>query len=298
VEGEGNVESFKATQEELKRVIAYADTRPEFPFAVFKCTGIGAFSMLQEVSTNSNGRESDQYKAFYNRFEELCSLAHQNKVKLLVDAEESWIQKAIDDVTYEMMERFNREEAYIFNTIQMYRTTRVEEINSQIKRAKEKGYKLGFKLVRGAYMEKERERAEEKGYTSPIQIDKQSTDTDYNKAVQLCFEHRDMVEVMAGSHNEESAYLLTKLIQENGIEPSDKRFWFAQLYGMSDHISFNLAKAGFNVAKYLPYGPVKEVLPYLSRRAKENSSVKGQAGRELNLINKEIKRRKREKAVD
>jgi proline dehydrogenase len=147
-------------------------------------------------------------------------------------------------------------------------------------------------------MEKERERAEEKGYTSPIQIDKQSTDTDYNKAVQLCFEHRDMVEVMAGSHNEESAYLLTKLIQENGIEPSDKRFWFAQLYGMSDHISFNLAKAGFNVAKYLPYGPVKEVLPYLSRRAKENSSVKGQAGRELNLINKEIKRRKREKAVD
>ena len=292
VEGKGNTESFKRTHGELKHVIQYAAKRPEFPFAVFKCTGIGSFSMFQDAGVNPKGKESVQFKEFYGRFEELCSLAYQNKVKLLIDAEESWIQNAIAEVTYEMMEKYNKDEAIIFNTIQMYRTTRIEEIEKQISAARNGGYKLGFKLVRGAYMEKERERAEELNYHSPIQLDKHSTDADYNKAVTVCFKNRELVEVMAGSHNEESAYHLAKLIQDAGVEHDDKRFWFAQLYGMSDHISFNLAKAGFNVAKYLPYGPVKEVLPYLSRRAKENSSVKGQAGRELNLLDNEIKRRK------
>jgi proline dehydrogenase len=180
----------------------------------------------------------------------------------------------------------------VYNTIQLYRTGRIAEIQRQIAAARASDYKIGFKLVRGAYMEKERLRAAEKGYVSPIQVSKENTDSDYDEALRLCFENRDVVSVMAGTHNEASSYLLAKLIADAQLDKKDDRFWFAQLYGMSDHISFNLAHAGYNVAKYLPYGPVKEVLPYLSRRAQENSSVKGQAGRELSLIITEIKRRK------
>ncbi|MGB1038143.1 MAG: proline dehydrogenase family protein [Bacteroidia bacterium] len=294
VEGEGNEEDFQHSFDELKKVINEAATRPEYPFAVFKCTGVGAFASLEKVSKGGEltGQELLKYKEFEARVHALCQLAYDQNVKLLIDAEETWIQKAIDDLVYECMEKYNQENCIVYNTIQMYRKDRLPEIETQIERATQKGYKLGLKLVRGAYMEKERERAEELGYSDPIQDSKVETDRDYDEALKICFKHREVVSIVAGTHNENSSYLLAELLQNEEISISDDRFWFAQLYGMSDHISFNLAKEGFNVAKYLPYGPVKEVLPYLSRRAQENSSVKGQAGRELALIIKEIKRRK------
>jgi proline dehydrogenase len=294
VEGEGTDENFIKTYEELKLVIEEAANKPEYPFAVFKSTGIGSFTVLAAKSANqdlTSGQEI-QYKQLVGRIHFLCKHAHENKVKLLIDAEESWIQHAIDEIVYSIANEFNREEIIVYNTIQLYRKGRVEEIEKQINLAREYGYKIGFKLVRGAYMEKETERALEMNYSNPIQDSKEDTDRDYNLALELCFKNRDVVAVMAGTHNEESSLLLASLIENHNINKSDNRFWFAQLYGMSDHISFNLAHEGFNVAKYLPYGPVKEVLPYLSRRAQENSSVKGQSSRELSLISQEIKRRK------
>ena len=295
VEGEGNEEDFLNSFDELQKVIAEAASKPEYPFAVFKCTGIGSFSLLNKKSENQilSKEEEKHYFDFESRVRTLCSLAFDNGVKILIDAEETWIQKAIDDIVYTAMKSFNKNEAIVYNTLQMYRKGRINEIQTQIENVRIGGYKIGLKLVRGAYMEKESDRASELGYPNPIQERKSDTDKDYDAALKLCFENRDIVNIMAGTHNEISSYLLASLIEKNDIDPSDGRFWFAQLYGMSDNISFNLAKAGFNVAKYLPYGPVREVLPYLSRRAQENSSVKGQAGRELSLIQKEIKRRKK-----
>jgi len=294
VEGEGNEKSYKKTFEELKKVIQVAGKNDEYPFAVFKCTGIGSFNILEQVSSGNklNVVETGMYKEFVNRVHELCKLAHENEVKLLIDAEESWIQKAVDDLVYGAMAVYNKDNITVYNTIQLYQKGRVEEIEQQIVIAKKEGYKIGLKLVRGAYMEKEAARAIERQYDNPIQDSKEDTDRDYDKALQLCFDNKDYVAIVAGTHNEESSYKLARLIDKNNIDKTDDRFWFAQLYGMSDHISYNLATEGFNVAKYLPYGPVKEVLPYLSRRAQENSSVKGQSGRELSLIIKEIKRRR------
>jgi proline dehydrogenase len=294
VEGEGSPEDFQETYNELIRVINESADKAEYPFAVFKCTGIGAFSSLDKMSNgvDLSTAEFGEYKVFKDRLQALCKLASEKNTKLLIDAEESWIQDAIDDGVYENMALFNKDKAIVYNTIQLYRKGRIEEIQRQIDLARKQGYKIAFKLVRGAYMEKESARAEEMGYQNPIQNSKAETDTDYNVALKLCFDNKDIVSIMAGTHNEESSYKLADLLESNEIDRNDDRFWFAQLYGMSDHISFNLANAGFNVAKYLPYGPVKEVLPYLSRRAQENSSVKGQAGRELSLIMKEIKRRK------
>lgn len=298
VEGEGRGEDFIQAFGELQKVIIEATDKPEYPFAVFKCTGIGMFSMLENVSAyiekgeSTDKRDSLDYQHFRSRFEALCKLAYENGTKLFVDAEETWIQAAIDEITYSNMAMYNTEEAIIYNTIQLYRKGRIEEIKYRIEEARAAGYKLGLKLVRGAYMEKEADRAEELGYDDPIQDSKEDTDRDYNDALQLCFDNRDVVYFCAGTHNEESSLLLAELIEKHQIDKKDDRFWFAQLYGMSDHISFNLAHQGYNVAKYLPYGPVKEVLPYLSRRAQENSSVKGQAGRELTLIRKELNRRR------
>jgi proline dehydrogenase len=294
VEGEGTVENFKKTFQELKRVIDEAANKPEYPFAVFKSSGIGSFSVLAAKSANNDlsKEQQNQYQDLVERIHFLCKHAHQNNVKLLIDAEETWIQDAVDEIVYNNAKEFNRDDIIVFNTIQLYRKGRIEEINKQIDLARKFGYKIGFKLVRGAYMEKEAERAQEMNYPNPIQDSKEDTDRVYNLALELCFKNRDIVAVMAGTHNEKSCLLLASLIEDDNISKLDDRFWFAQLYGMSDHISFNLAYAGFNVAKYLPYGPVKEVLPYLSRRAQENSSVKGQSSRELSLIRKEIKRRK------
>lgn len=298
VEGEGTGEDFAKALGELQKVIIEATDKPEYPFAVFKCTGIGSFQMLEHVTASIRGKKDTTYRDdldylhFRSRFEALCKLAFENNTKLFVDAEESWIQDAIDEITYQNMAIYNTDRAIVYNTIQLYRTERIPEMMVRIEEARIGGYKIGFKLVRGAYMEKETARAAELGYPNPIQKSKKDTDEDYDAAIQLCFENRDVVSICAGTHNEKSSLVLAKLLQEGNVEKNDDRFWFAQLYGMSDHISYNLAAAGYNVAKYLPYGPIKEVLPYLSRRAQENSSVKGQAGRELSLIKSELKRRK------
>ena len=293
VEGEGVLDDFIKTFEELKLVINEAASKPEYPFAVFKSSGIGLFSVLASKSANKKlpPEEQKQYDEIVERINFLCKLAYQNKVKLLIDAEETWIQDAVDEIVYKNAEEFNSDDIIIYNTIQLYRKGRIKEIIKQIDLARKFGYKIGFKLVRGAYMEKEAKRAHQMSYPNPIQDTKKDSDNDYNQALKICFENRDIVAVMAGTHNEESSLLLAELIENNNISKSDDRFWFAQLYGMSDHISYNLAHKGFNVAKYLPYGPVKEVLPYLSRRAQENSSVKGQSSRELTLIRQELKRR-------
>ena len=294
VEGEADNHAYIAAFEELKKVILEAANQPAYPFAVFKCTGIGSFNALVAASEGGSltTKQTEELAELSTRVNQLCALAAHHNVKILIDAEETWIQQAIDKLAVAHMREFNQEQVIVYNTIQLYRTGRIAEIQRQIAAARAGGYKLGFKLVRGAYMEKERLRAAEKGYVSPIQVSKENTDRDYDEALKLCFENKDVVSIMAGTHNEASSYLLAQLIADAQLDKKDDRFWFAQLYGMSDHISFNLAHAGYNVAKYLPYGPVKEVLPYLSRRAQENSSVKGQAGRELSLIITEIKRRK------
>ena len=293
VEGEGDTESFAAAYEELLRVIDEAANREEYPFTVFKATGIGRFGLFEKVASQTQLSEEEQkeYQLFVDRVTGLCQRAYEKGVPIFIDAEETWIQDPVDELAYANMEKYNKEKVIVYSTIQLYRKGRLEEMQKQIARGKNQGYKVGFKLVRGAYMEKEEERAQLLGYPNPIQDTKKDCDRDYNRALKLCFDNRDWVSVCAGTHNEESSYFLVHLMEENGIDKKDDRFWFAQLYGMSDHISYNLADAGYNVAKYLPYGPVREVLPYLGRRALENTSVKGQAGRELSLIMKEMKRR-------
>ena len=210
----------------------------------------------------------------------------------MIDAEDTYIQHFIDRVVIEMMQKYNRERTIVFNTYQMYRHDRIDILKADIKKAREEKFFLGAKFVRGAYMERERARAARMGYQDPIQPDKEHTDRDYNLALKISIENLDVVSIFNGTHNEKSSMYLTELMKEHGVEPSDKRIWFSQLYGMSEHISFNLSAAGFNVAKYVPYGPVRYVLPYLMRRVEENTSVKGQTGRELALIKKERQRRK------
>ena len=292
VEGDETEENFDANVEEIKHTINKAKGKPEYPFCVFKPTGIGRFALLEKLDAGKklDHEELDEYYRFKDRFENICRTAAENDVRIFVDAEETWIQDTVDGIANEMMGRYNTKRAIVFNTIQLYRKDRLGFLKKCI--AEAKGYYPGFKLVRGAYMEKEAARALELGYPNPIQESKAKSDLDYNEATKLCFEHRDQVSICAGTHNEDSSMLLAKIMNDEGIKNNDPRFWFAQLYGMSDNISFNLAAHGYNVAKYLPYGPVKAVMPYLGRRAKENSSMSGQMGRELSLIVQEIKRRK------
>lgn len=294
VEGKESDKDFKQTCEEIISTIRKAETEKNIPFSVFKITGIGQFSILEKANNNLNDlSEIDlkKYNEIVDRVNRICEAAYNAKVPVFIDAEESWIQDALDRITEEMMLKYNSEEAIIFNTIQLYRWDRLEFLKQSFKHATTHKYKLGVKLVRGAYMEKERARAKEKGYESPIQKTKENSDNDYNSALEFCIENINTISFCAGSHNEKSSLYLSDLINQYKIEKSDKRIYFAQLLGMSDHISFNLADAGYNVAKYVPYGPVNEVLPYLIRRAEENTSVKGQTGRELSLITKERERR-------
>lgn len=293
VEGVEDEETFQHNLEEIKRTIQAAHEEDKFPFAVFKCTGIGRFDVLEKASKGRlNDKERQAFEKLKTRLGDLCQLAVDKKVRLLIDAEETWIQDIIDEMVLALMKKHNTHDVWIYNTLQMYRVDRLAYLKKTIALARQEGFKLGYKLVRGAYMEKERDRAEEMGYTSPIQPDKESTDRDFDAALTECFNHRDIVSTCLGTHNEQSSKLLAELMIQEGVALNDNRFWFAQLYGMSDNISFNLANAGFNVAKYLPYGPVKAVLPYLGRRAQENSSVSGQVGREMSLIVKELERRK------
>ena len=293
-EGKGNAAELEFNKNQILKTIDKTAGNAMYPFAVFKPTGILSFEIMEKADSGVP-LTNDDLNVFYEgkaRVEAICQRATQKKVPLFIDAEDSWIQKTVDSLVEEMMEKHNHTEVIVYNTLQMYRHDRLKFLEAQILKAKEKGYKLGFKLVRGAYMEKERERAEKMGYLSPIHKDKAATDADYDAALSLCVENADIVSICCGSHNEDSSELLVKLMNEKGFANNDKRFWFAQLFGMSDHISFNLSQAGYNVAKYLPFGPIKTVLPYLSRRAQENTSVAGQASRELVLIKRELKRRK------
>lgn len=294
VEGKESDEDFDQTTAEILKTVETAHNNQHIPFCVFKTTGISRFSMLEKANTGRplSANEQNELDDVRERMDRIARRAFETGTPLFIDAEESWIQDIIDTMVHELMERYNKEQAIVFNTAQMYRHDRLEFLRNQFRKAKEKGYHYGVKLVRGAYMEKERARAEEKGYPSPIQPNKFASDRDFDAAMELCLDHIDHVAFCAGTHNEESSLKLAAWIDARGLDLSDDRVYFAQLFGMSDHISFNLSHAGFNVAKYVPYGPIREVMPYLIRRAEENTSVKGQTGRELSLIMKEISRRK------
>lgn len=294
VEGEENEANFDHTTSEIISTIARAKGDPSIPFCVFKMTGVARFNLLEKVSAGGQltSKDKDEFEKVKYRVNKICSAAFENDVRLFIDAEETWIQPAIDHVADEMMEKYNKQKAIVYNTVQLYRTDRLEFLKASHLKAKSKGYFLGMKLVRGAYMEKERERAAEKGYPSPIQPDHASTNRDYNAALTYCIDHFPEIAICAGTHNEESSHLLVRLMILKNIPHNHHDIWFSQLLGMSDHISYNLAAAGYNVAKYVPYGPVKSVLPYLIRRAQENTSIAGQTGRELKMISEEKKRRK------
>jgi proline dehydrogenase len=299
VEGEKSEKGFDLVTEELLRTIEKAkDDRAGIPFSVFKVTGIGDSDLLEKVQKEEvlTIEEQRAYERVRERVDKICKLAHACKVPVLIDAEETWIQDPIDALAYEMMAKYNQDKAIVFNTYQLYRTATLQNLKNAFAEASRKNYYIGAKLVRGAYMEKERARAEAMGYADPIQPDKEASDKAFNEALEFCVENIARIGFMCGSHNEYSNQYLTTLMQKYGIKHTDERVWFAQLYGMSDNISFNLAKAGYKVAKYVPYGPVRSVMPYLFRRAQENTSVAGQSSRELILIRKELERRKREKA--
>ena len=293
VEGKDEEASFDNALEKVLKIINFCEEKDSIPYAVFKPTGFGRFALYQKISEGKSLTEEE--KAEWSRVEEryhsVCRLALEKDVPLLIDAEESWMQKAADDLIEKLMEIYNKNKAIVFNTLQMYRHDRMEFLIDLQKKAVKKGFHIGMKVVRGAYMEKERERAKEMNYESPICINKKATDKNYDDAIRYMMEHKNMA-LFAGTHNEESSYLLMNLAKEYKIKNNDKRLWFGQLFGMSDHISYNLANDGYNVAKYLPFGPVRDVMPYLIRRAEENTSVAGQTSRELNLLKTERKRRK------
>lgn len=293
VEGKGDEESFDNTCEEIYQTLLESAKTDYMPFGVFKVTGLGDYHIMEKIQAGEklSSEESQAFERMRARVDRLCKAAHDLGLKILSDAEESWFQNVIDDLTYEMMERYNRDRCVVYNTYQMYRHDSLQRLKKAQQVALEKGYLLGAKPVRGAYMEKERERAEELGYTDPIQPNKAATDRDYDAAIAFCVENE--VHLVCATHNEKSALQLTELVALHSIDPKTDRVYFSQLYGMSDNISFNLAKAGYRVVKYVPYGPVEKVMPYLTRRAAENTSIAGQSSREFELIKKEMKRRKK-----
>ncbi len=294
VEGREDDASIRAALEETLRAVRHAGNNPDIPFAVFKPTAFGNSKAMEVLSGESvpDKKTKEEGEKFKARIEKLCQTAFDSDIPIMVDAEDTYYQNFIDQVVMDMMRKYNKQKAIVFNTYQMYRHDRIGVLKSDIETARKERFCLGAKFVRGAYMEKERERAQRLRYEDPIQPDKESTDRDYNLALKICVENIDIVSIFNGTHNEYSSMYLAELMQEHQINPGDQRAWFSQLYGMSEHISFNLAAAGYNVAKYVPYGPVRYVLPYLMRRVEENTSVKGQTGRELSLIQREIDRRK------
>lgn len=293
VEGKEDEKSFEASLHEILRTFDKASGDERIPFCVFKVTGLARQELLEKVSKAAplSQEESEEWANVKNRVETICQKAFTIGQPVFIDAEETWIQPAIDQLAWEMMLKYNQHQIIIYNTIQLYRHDRLEYLKNLNREAKQHGIKIGLKLVRGAYMEKERDRAATMHYPDPIQPDKSATDRDFDAALEYCIDNLEDIAFCAGSHNEASAQFLIHLMHSKNIPTNHSHVWFAQLLGMSDHISFNLAKAGYNVAKYVPYGPVKEVVPYLIRRAEENTSVKGQTGRELSLITRELKRR-------
>ena len=294
VEGKGDEESFDQTCEEIYQTMVESAKTDYMPFGVFKTTGLGDFHIMEKMQAGEKltSEEEQAFAKMKGRVDKLCKAAHDLGLKILVDAEESWFQNVIDDLAYEAMEKYNRERCVVYNTYQMYRHDSLERLKKAHQVALDKGYILGAKPVRGAYMEKERERAQELGYTDPIQPNKAATDRDYDAAIKYCVENG--VYLVCATHNEKSSLQLTDLMNLYGLEPKSDRVFFSQLYGMSDVISFNLAKAGYHVVKYVPYGPVEKVMPYLTRRAAENTSIAGQSSREFEQIKREMRRRKTE----
>ena len=294
VEGKEMLESYENALTETFATIDFAKDNPDVPFAVFKPSAFGSRLILEKASNKSelDEKEKTELEQFKNRIEKLCKRAFGANVPIMIDAEHTYYQTIIDEICETMMRKFNKNRAIVFNTLQMYRTDRLEFLRLSYEKALKENYFLGIKFVRGAYMEKERERAMRCNYPSPIYPDKQSTDNAYNESLQFSIKHIDRISIFNGTHNEFSCQLLTELMAEANIPINDKSIWFSQLYGMSDNISFNLAHEGYNVVKYVPFGPVKHVIPYLLRRAEENTSVKGQTCREVALIEKEVKRRK------
>ena len=294
VEGKENEKEFDKATFEFIKAITFAATKKNIPFVSLKVTGFARFSLLEKINNHEqlSDNEKAEWQRVYDRIERICAAAYEKKIMILIDAEETWIVEPVNDLTERMMEKFNKERAFIFNTYQLYSCGTLEFLKESCQNAISKGYILGAKLVRGAYMEKERARAAEKGYADPIQPNKESTDNDYNAAVIFCLRNLGKLSLFIGTHNEKSCIDAVNYMQQHSIDPGNPYVYFSQLYGMGDNISFNLAHEGFNVSKYLPYGPVQDVIPYLMRRAEENTSVAGQTSRELDLIRKEIKRRK------
>jgi proline dehydrogenase len=294
VEGKENESDFDNGCEEIISTVERARNDKNIPFCVFKVTGLARFALLEKVTAGEQltSEEDQEWKRVEARVDKICKAAAAALKPIFIDAEDSWIQKAIDDLADAMMEKYNKQKAIVHNTYQLYRHDRLEFLKSSFAKAQEQNFFLGAKLVRGAYMEKERERAKEKGYRDPIQATKEDADRDYDLAVKFCLDNIDRISLCAGTHNEKSAAALASMIRERNIPFNHPHIYFSQLLGMSDHISYNLAHNGYNVTKYVPYGPLRDVLPYLIRRAQENTSVKGQTGRELGLIMKEMERRK------
>ena len=310
VEGKEGEENFDKGCDEFIKVIEYASTQPNIPFMSIKVTGIARFGLLEKLDSSVSSNEGslmkrfdkalltltpeeiDEWQRVTDRMLKICTIAAQKKVGVFIDAEETWVQDPVDVLSILMMDKFNKEEIVVYNTVQLYRHDRLHFLKDCYEAAVQRDFILGAKLVRGAYMEKERNRAEAKGYPSPIQPDKESTDKDYNAALLFCIDRLDHIALVVASHNEYSNLLTTHLLQKRKLPYDHPHVHFSQLYGMSDNITFNLAKAGCSVSKYLPFGPIKDVVPYLMRRAEENSSVSGQTGRELGLIKKELNRRK------
>jgi len=294
IEGEDDEQVFDHTRDEIIRTIERASGDNAVPITVFKVTGVGRFSLLEKLDAAQEltADEQMEWEKVQQRVLDICDKAFKLSIPVMVDAEETWIQTTIDLLALNMMNRFNKEKAIVYNTYQMYRQDKLQSIKDDYQQAVNEGFILGAKIVRGAYMEKERRRAAEQGYPSPIQPNKEAADKDYNAALKFCVDHIDRIAFVAGTHNEQSCQLLAELLSDKNIDPKNPHVYFSQLLGMSDNLSFNLANADYNVAKYVPYGPIKAVLPYLFRRAQENTAIAGQMSRELGLIVKEKRRRR------
>ena len=290
-EGVTSEAELESTCNEILAAVKAAGNDPRHAFSVFKTSGLSLHELLAKSIGEFSSQEEDQWSRVLRRIDSICNETSKTKSRVLIDAEESWIQDNIDIVAEEMMKKYNSKSVVVFTTAQLYRHDKLEYLQKLGKRAKAEGFKVGVKLVRGAYMEKERTRAEKMGYPSPIQPDKDSADRDYNLAIKHCLNNLDVFEIFAGTHNAESSLMLCYEMELRGLKNNDPRITFSQLLGMSDHITFNLAASGYNTAKYVPYGPIREAMPYLIRRAKENTSVAGQTTRELRLIRKEMQRR-------
>jgi proline dehydrogenase len=292
VEGKGDEASFEATTEEINQTMVESAKTNYMPFGVFKVTGLGDYRILEKIQANQalTPAEQEAFARLEGRVDRLCKTAHDLGLKILVDAEESWFQNVIDDLAYAAMAKYNTKRCVVYNTYQMYRHDSLARLKQAHQVAQEQGYLFGAKPVRGAYMEKERARAQAEGYLDPIQPNKAATDQDYDAAIHYSVENH--IHLVCATHNEKSSVVLTELMDTHGIAANSELVYFSQLFGMSDSISFNLANAGYRVVKYVPYGPVEKVMPYLSRRASENSSIAGQSSREFELVRKEMKRRR------